>query len=70
LVGVQWVLVGYSVAFHAGGPWLGGFGWLGFRGVGLEPDPTGPGAALGGSVIVQSIVREPASPSRTPALAG
>jgi Amt family ammonium transporter len=40
LVGVQWVVVGYSLAFHPGGPWLGGFGWLGFRGVGLEPDPT------------------------------
>jgi len=40
LVGVQWVVVGYSLAFHPGGAWLGGFGWLGFRGVGLEPDPT------------------------------
>jgi Amt family ammonium transporter len=40
LIGVQWVLAGYSLAFHPGGPWLGGFGWLALRGVGLEPDPT------------------------------
>jgi Amt family ammonium transporter len=40
LIGVQWVLFGYSLAFHPGGPWIGGFGWLAFRGVGLEPDPT------------------------------
>ena len=40
LVGVQWVVVGYSLAFHPGGLWIGGFGWLGFQGVGLEPDPT------------------------------
>ena len=40
LVGVQWVLVGYSLAFHPDGGWIGGFGWLGFRGVGLAPDPT------------------------------
>jgi ammonium transporter, Amt family len=40
LVGVQWVLVGYSLAFHPGGSWFGGFGWLGLRGVGAEPDPT------------------------------
>src|SRR5437773_5458827 len=39
LVGVQWVVVGYSLAFHAGSGWLGGFGWVGFRGVGLAPDP-------------------------------
>ena len=39
VVGVQWVLVGYSLAFGHGGPLLGGLGWLGFRGVGAEPDP-------------------------------
>src|SRR2546427_3011240 len=39
LVGVQWVVVGYSLAFNAGSGWLGGFGWVGFRGVGLAPDP-------------------------------
>jgi len=41
LVGVQWVLVGYSLAFApGGGPWIGGFEWFAFRGVGLEPNPT------------------------------
>jgi Amt family ammonium transporter len=40
LVGVQWVVIGYSLAFGPGGPWLGSLGWLGLRGVGLAPDPT------------------------------
>ena len=40
LIGVQWVLVGYSLAFHPGGAWLGGLAWLGFRGVGQDADPT------------------------------
>ncbi len=38
-VAVQWVLVGYSLAFGHGGPLLGGLGWLAFRGVGVAPDP-------------------------------
>jgi Amt family ammonium transporter len=38
-VGVQWVLVGYSLAFAPGGPWLGGLGWSGFAGVGGTPEP-------------------------------
>ena len=38
-VGVLWVLVGYSLAFAPGSPWLGGFAWLGFHGVGLDPYP-------------------------------
>src|SRR6266571_5236398 len=32
LVGVQWMVAGYSLAFHAGSGWLGGLGWVGFRG--------------------------------------
>jgi len=40
LVGVQWVVAGYSLTFHTGGGWLGGFGWVGLHGVGLTPDPT------------------------------
>jgi Amt family ammonium transporter len=40
LVGVQWVVIGYSLAFGPGGAWLGSLQWLGFRGVGLAPDPT------------------------------
>jgi Amt family ammonium transporter len=39
VVSVQWVLVGYSIAFGHGTPWWGGLAWLGFAGVGLEPDP-------------------------------
>ena len=40
VVGVQWVLFGYSLAFNPGTPWLGGLSWIGFQGVGIEPDPT------------------------------
>src|SRR6266571_3414098 len=39
VISVQWVLVGYSIAFAHGTPWWGGLSWAGFRGVGLEPDP-------------------------------
>jgi len=38
LVGVQWVLLGYSLAFAPGSSWLGGLAGVAFRGVGLEPD--------------------------------
>src|SRR5439155_9333576 len=34
VVSVQWVLVGYSIAFGHGTPWWGGLAWLGFKGVG------------------------------------
>jgi Amt family ammonium transporter len=37
LVGVQWVLIGYSLAFEPGRSWLGGLGWAGLAGVGAEP---------------------------------
>jgi Amt family ammonium transporter len=40
VIGVQWVLFGYSLAFNPGSPWLGGLDWIGFKGVGLDPDPT------------------------------
>src|SRR5216110_726088 len=39
LISVQWVLVGYSIAFGHGTPWWGGLAWAGFKGVGLDPDP-------------------------------
>jgi ammonium transporter, Amt family len=39
VVSVQWVLVGYSIAFAHGTPWWGGLSWAAFRGVGLDPDP-------------------------------
>ena len=34
---VQWVLFGYSLSFHPGNGFWGGFGWFGLNGVGLEP---------------------------------
>ncbi|MCX5708576.1 MAG: ammonium transporter [Candidatus Omnitrophica bacterium] len=37
LVGVQWVMYGYSLSFHPGSGFWGGFNWLGLNGVGLEP---------------------------------
>jgi Amt family ammonium transporter len=45
LVGVQWVLIGYSLAFSPGSPVLGGLGWWGFGGVGAAPN-----AAYAGTV--------------------
>ena len=39
-IGVQWVVIGYSLAFAPGSPWLGGLAWVAFHGVGLEPNPT------------------------------
>ena len=41
LISVQWVLWGYSLAFgpDAGGGLIGGLGWLGFEGVGGDPNP-------------------------------
>ena len=38
-VTLQWVLIGYSLAFAPGSSWLGGFGWAGFAGVGGAPNP-------------------------------
>jgi Amt family ammonium transporter len=40
VISVTWVLYGYSLAFAPGNAILGGTAWLGFRGVGIEPDPT------------------------------
>ncbi len=39
VVGVQWVVVGYSLAFAPGSAFLGGLGWAMFRGVGFAPAP-------------------------------
>ena len=44
LVSVQWVLIGYSLAFAAGSPYLGGLAWWGFEGVGAEPNATYAGS--------------------------
>jgi Amt family ammonium transporter len=40
IVGVQWVLGGYSIAFGPGSPFVGHFAWWGLHGVGAEPNPT------------------------------
>jgi ammonium transporter, Amt family len=37
VLSIQWVLIGYSLAFHPGNGFWGGLGWLGLSGVGLEP---------------------------------
>ncbi len=37
VLSLQWVLFGYSLAFHPGNGFWGGFGWAGLNGVGLEP---------------------------------
>jgi Amt family ammonium transporter len=39
VVSIQWVLIGYSLAFAPGSPLLGGLGWMGFAGVGAAPNP-------------------------------
>jgi Amt family ammonium transporter len=40
LISLQWVLIGYSLSFGNGlGGWLGGLNFLGFAGVGAEPNP-------------------------------
>jgi Amt family ammonium transporter len=41
-VGVLWAVVGYSLAFSAGGRWIGDFSRLFLDGVGLEPQGTIP----------------------------
>ncbi|MFI5207999.1 MAG: ammonium transporter [Gemmatimonadales bacterium] len=40
IVGVQWVLGGYSLAFAPGSPVIGRLIWWGLRGVGAEPNAT------------------------------
>jgi Amt family ammonium transporter len=37
VLSLQWVLFGYSLSFHPGNGFWGGFGWLGLNGVGMEP---------------------------------
>ena len=37
IVGVTWVLWGYSLAFAPGNPLIGGLQWLGLNGVGVRP---------------------------------
>ena len=40
VIGVQWMLIGYSIAFAPGNSWLGGLSWLALNNVGMDPNPT------------------------------
>jgi Amt family ammonium transporter len=39
IVILLWILYGYSLAFAPGNSFIGGLQWVGFKGVGLEPNP-------------------------------
>src|SRR5438045_9664651 len=39
VIGVQWMLIGYSIAFGPGNSWLGGLAWAGLHNVGFDPNP-------------------------------
>ena len=39
IVTVQWIIIGYSLAFATGTSFLGGFQWAGLSGVALTPNP-------------------------------
>jgi len=39
VMSVMWVLFGYSLSFHPGDGFWGGFGWAGLNGVGFDPYP-------------------------------
>jgi ammonium transporter, Amt family len=39
IIGVAWLLLGYSLAFGEGNPWCGGLQYFALRGVGLEGAP-------------------------------
>ena len=49
VIGVQWMLVGYSIAFAPGNGWLGGLSWLGLNSVGSDPNP-----AYGATIPLQA----------------
>lgn len=38
VIALQWTIIGYSLAFAPGSPYLGGFGWLGLAGVEQTPN--------------------------------
>jgi Amt family ammonium transporter len=42
VVGVAWAVLGYSLAFADGSPWIGGLGYAFLNGVGLESAPNAP----------------------------
>jgi ammonium transporter, Amt family len=38
IITIQWIVIGYTLAFATGTPFLGGLQWLGLNGVGLTPN--------------------------------
>ena len=38
IITLQWIVIGYSLAFATGTPFLGGFQWFGLNGVGVTPN--------------------------------
>src|SRR5499426_2713533 len=38
IITVQWIVIGYTLAFASGTSFLGGFQWIGLNGVGLTPN--------------------------------
>ena len=49
VIGVQWMLFGYSIAFGPGNSWFGGLSWFGLNNVGLDPNP-----AYGATIPLQA----------------
>jgi Amt family ammonium transporter len=49
VISLTWVLFGYSLAFAPGGALIGGTAWLGFNGVGVDPNP-----AYGATIPLQA----------------
>jgi len=39
LITIQWIVIGYSIAFSSGSSFLGGLEWMGLNGVGAAPNP-------------------------------
>ncbi|GAA3314546.1 hypothetical protein GCM10020331_007340 [Ectobacillus funiculus] len=40
IVSILWIIIGYSLSFAPGGnAWIGGFDWVGLKGVSFKPNP-------------------------------
>src|SRR6186997_1679492 len=46
IISVLWVIVGYSLAFSTGSPFIGGLSWLGLNGVAADAPHTFYGTTL------------------------
>ena len=38
IITAQWIIIGYSLSFASGSPFIGGLHWIGLNGVGAEPN--------------------------------